>query len=195
MEKMVRLKDDTEVLIRDLRDDDVEQSLAFFQALPPADRIYLRNDVTRREVVEERIRKMSKGKILRLVAISDNDQIVADGSLESEGYTWKEHVAELRLIVAAAFQRKSLGMLLARELYLQAASMRVEELVAKVMRPQKAALKVVERLGFKEQAVFPDYVKDIEGQKHDLIIMRCKLQHLLSELENYFALSDWQRTR
>lgn len=195
MEKMVRLKDDTEVLIRDLRDDDVEQSLAFFQALPPADRIYLRNDVTRREVIEERIRKMRTVKILRLVAISDDDQIVADGSLESEGYTWKDHVAELRLIVAAAFQRKSLGMLLARELYLQAASMRVEELVAKVMGPQTAALKVVKRLGFKEQAVFPDYVKDIEGQKHDLIIMRCKLQHLLSELENYFALSDWQRTR
>ena len=43
MEKVVRLKDDTEVLIRDLRDDDAEQSLAFFQALPPADRIYLRN--------------------------------------------------------------------------------------------------------------------------------------------------------
>jgi L-amino acid N-acyltransferase YncA len=195
MEKVVRLKDDTEVLIRDLRDDDAEQSLAFFQALPPADRIYLRNDVTRRDVIEERIRKMRIGKILRLVAINDDDQIVADGSLESEGYSWKDHVAELRLIVAAAFQRKSLGMLLARELYLQAVSMRVEELVAKVMRPQKAALKVVERLGFKEQAVFPDYVKDIEGQKHDLIIMRCKLQHLLSELEDYFALSDWQRTR
>jgi L-amino acid N-acyltransferase YncA len=195
MKKMVRLKDDTEVLIRDLRDDDVEQSLAFFQALPPADRIYLRNDVTRRDVIEERIRKMRIGKILRLVAINDDDQIVADGSLESEGYSWKDHVAELRLIVAAAFQRKSLGMLLARELYLQAVSMRVEELVAKVMLPQKAAMKVVERLGFKEQAVFPDYVKDIEGQKHDLIIMRCKLQHLLSELEDYFALSDWQRTR
>ena len=146
-------------------------------------------------MIEERIRKMNTGKILRLVAISDDDQIVADGSLESEGYTWKNHVAELRLIVAADFQRKSLGLLLARELYLQAAGMRVEELVAKVMRPQKAALKVVERLGFKEQAVFPDYVKDVEGQKHDLIIMRCKLQHLLSELENYFALSDWQRTR
>ena len=125
MEKTIHLKDGTGVMIRDLRDDDVERSLAFFQALPPADRIYLRNDVTRREVIEERIRKMSTGKILRLVAISDGDQIVADGSLESEGYAWKDHVAELRLIVAAAFQRKSLGMLLARELYLQAASKRV----------------------------------------------------------------------
>jgi len=195
MEKRVHLKDDTEVLIRDLRDDDVERSLTFFQDLPAADRIYLRNDVTRRDVIEERIRRMRTGKTLRLVAVNDNDQIVADGSLESEGYAWKDHVAELRLIVAAAYQRKALGMLLARELYLHAASKRVEELVARIMRPQKAALKVVKRLGFKEEAVLRDYVRDIKGDKHDLIIMRCKLQNLLGELEQYFSLSDWQRTR
>jgi len=195
MEKKVRLKDKTEVVIRDLKEDDVERSLAFFQDLPPADRIYLRNDVTKREVIEARIQKMGIGKTMRLVAVTDEGQIVADGSLESEGYAWKDHVAEVRLIVAAAYQRKALGMLLARELYLQATSKRVEELIAKVMRPQKAALKVLERLGFKEEAVLPDYVRDIEGKKHDLIIMRCKLQSLLGELEQYFSLSDWQRAR
>jgi len=195
MERKVHLKDGTEVLIRDLRADDVEQSLAFFRTLRPEDRIYLRNDVTRREVIEERIRKMSTGRFLRLVAVDAEGRIVADGSLESESFTWKDHLAEFRLIVAADFQRKSLGMLLGRELYLLAASKRVEEIVASIMRPQKAALKIVERLGFKEQAILPDYVKDIEGQKHDLVIMRCKLQDLLRELENYTALSDWRRTR
>ena len=195
MEKSIHLKDGTEILIRDLRDDDVEQSLAFFRALPPEDRIYLRNDVTRREVIEERIRKMGTGKFLRLVAIDNDGKIVADGSIETEGYTWKDHVAELRLIVAADYRRRSVGMLLARELYLQATKRRVEEIVAKIMRPQKAALKVVKRLGFKEEAVLKDYVKDTDGIKHDLIIMRCKLQDLLNELENYISLSDWQRAR
>ena len=195
MEKRVQLKDGTEVLIRNLREDDVERSLAFFQALPPADRIYLRNDVTKREVIVMRLHSMNTDKVLRLVAISDDGKIVADGSLESDGYAWKDHVAELRLIVASAYQRKSLGMILARELYLQAVSNRVEEIVAKVMLPQKAAMKIIERLGFKEKTVLPDYVKDIEGHKHDLIIMRCELKQLLSELENYFVLSDWQRAR
>lgn len=195
MEKKVSLKDRTQVVIRDLTEDDVARSLAFFQDLPPGDRLYLRNDVTKREVIEARIRRMEAGKTMRLVAVTEEGQIVADGSLESEGYAWKDHVAEVRLIVAAAYQRKSLGMLLARELYLQATSKRVEELIAKVMRPQKAAVKVLERLGFKEEAVLPDYVRDIEGKKHDLIIMRCKLQSLLGELEHYFSLSDWQRAR
>jgi len=195
MEKLIQLKDGTEILIRDLTSDDIEPSLAFFRGLPEEERIYLRNDVTRREVIEERIRKMSTGKCLRLVAVEKDGRIVADGSLESEGFAWKEHVAELRLIVASTHRRRSLGMLLARELYLQATNRRVEEIVAKVMRPQEAALKVVKRLGFVEQAVLPAYVKDTDGNKHDLIIMRCKLQDLLKELENYISLSDWQRAR
>jgi L-amino acid N-acyltransferase YncA len=194
MDKKLQLRDDTEVLIRDLREDDLDRSLAFFRDLPPEDRIYLRNDVTRREVVQERIGTMPTGRIERLVAVVD-DQIVADGSLETEGHSWKNHVAELRLIVARRFQRKALGMLLARELYLLAASKRVEEIVARVMQPQTGALKIVKRLGFREEVVLRDYVKDTDGHKHDLIIMRCELQRLMSEMADYFATSDWQRLR
>ena len=195
MEKTVHLKDGSEVLIRDLREDDVERSLDFFCGLPAADRIYLRNDVTKREVIEERIRCLRTGKCFRLVAVDSEGRIVADGSLESAGYAWRDHAAELRLIVATSYQRKSLGMLLARELYLHAASKGVEEIVANVMAPQKAARKIVERLGFKKQAVLKHFVKDTEGRKHDMIIMRCKLQDVLDELEAYVERYDWQRTR
>jgi L-amino acid N-acyltransferase YncA len=194
MKKKARLKDGAEVLIRDMVPDDLEQSLRFFRALPAEDRIYLRNDVTKRKVVQERLRTLSSGQMRRLVA-TVGAQIVADGSLESEGFSWKNHVAEMRLIVARPYQHKSLGMLLARELYLLAARKRVEDIVARVMRPQTAALKILDRLGFHEEAVLRNYVKDIEGRKHDLIIMRCKLQELMRELKDYFAMSDWQRAR
>ena len=73
MEKKLRLRDDTEVLIRDLREDDLDRSLAFFRALPPEDRIYLRNDVTRREVVQERISAMPAGRIERHLEIGTLD--------------------------------------------------------------------------------------------------------------------------
>ncbi|MEN8006623.1 MAG: GNAT family protein [Candidatus Krumholzibacteriota bacterium] len=195
MEKKAHLRDGTEILIRELREDDVERSFEFFGALPKKDRLYLRNDVTKREVIEERIQKMKACKCIRLVAVNGEGRIVADGSLESESYTWRDHVAELRLIVASDFQRKSLGMLLARELYLVAASKGVEEIVAQFMAPQKAAFKIIERLGFTREAVLPGHVKDIAGHRHDLIIMRCKLQEVLDELENYVARYDWQRTR
>jgi RimJ/RimL family protein N-acetyltransferase len=128
------------------------------------------------------------------VAVVD-DEIVADGSLETDGYRWKSHVAEIRLIVAKPYQRKRLGLVLARELYLLAARKRVEEIMAKFMGPQEAARRVVERLGFREETALRNYVKDTDGNRHDPVVMRCMLQELMEDMKARYADSDWERTR
>ena len=194
MEKKVKLKDQTEVHIREMTQQDLDRSLSFFAALPAEDRAYLRRDVTQREVVERRTREIDTGAAIRLVALVE-DRIVADGSLELSGEAWKRHVGELRLIVARDYQRKGLGILMARELYGLAAGARVEEIIVKMMRPQKAARSIFSKLGFREEVVLPDYVKDLGGRKQDLILMRCDLEALWSEMEDFLASGDWQRTR
>jgi L-amino acid N-acyltransferase YncA len=194
METQARLKDGTGIVIRPMTEDDVDKSWAFFQELPEEDRAYLRVDVTKREVVEKRIRDMRSGVVKRLVALG-GDEIVADGALELAGAGWKEHVAELRLIVARPYQHKGVGMLMARDLYSLASAEKAEEVVVKMMAPQVAARRIFQKLGFKEEAVFPSYVKDIAGRKQDLIVMRSELGALWRELEEQMAMSDWQRTR
>ncbi len=189
-----KLKDGTEVVIRPMRSDDLDRSFDFFKQLPEEDRIFLRGDVTKRELVEDRIRAMERGTVKRLVAVV-NDQIVADGALELADHGWKQHVGELRLIVARPYQRKGLGMLMARALYSLAVSANVEEIMVRMMRPQYAAHSIFRQLGFHEQVMFPDYVKDLSGTKHDLIVMRCDIKELWRELEEYFGDSDWQRAR
>jgi ribosomal protein S18 acetylase RimI-like enzyme len=106
---------------------------------------------------------------------------------ELEGQGWKEHVGELRLFVSPAYQRKGLGMLMARELYALAAAAKVEEIVVKMMRPQVSARKIFQRLGFHEEILIPDYVKDRNGDVQDFILMRCDLESLWRELEDYLA--------
>ncbi len=194
MEKKAKLKDGSEVLIRELKKDDIDRSLAFFRALPKEDRAYLRVDVTKRDVVRRRIDAMESGEIGRLAAFVGNE-IVADGSLEREHQDWKEHIAELRLIVAHPFQRKGLGLLMARELFALAASQKVEEILVRIMAPQVAALSIFKRLGFHQDAILHDYVKDINNEKQDLIIMRCDLESLWRKLADFIADFDWQRTR
>jgi len=194
MKKKAKLKDGSEVLIRELRKDDIDRSLAFFRALPKEDRAYLRIDVTKREVVERRINAMESGKVSRLVAIVDGE-IVADGSLERENRDWEKHIAELRLIVAHPFQRRGLGLLMARELFALGASQKVEEILVRIMGPQVGALSIFERLGFHQDAILHDYVKDIDGAKQDLILMRCDLESLWRKLGDFMADFDWQRTR
>lgn len=194
MEKKAKLKDGSEVLIRELKKDDVDRSLAFFRALPKEDRAYLRVDVTKREIVDRRINAMEPEEISRLVAVVDGE-IVADGSLEREHQEWKKHIAELRLIVAHPYQRKGLGLLMARELFALAASKKVEEILVRIMAPQVGALSIFKRLGFHQDAVLHDYVKDIDGEKHDLILMRCDLESLWRKLGDFMTDFDWQRTR
>ncbi len=191
MGNLVKLKDGTKVVIRSFAKDDLKRSLAFFQALSAEDRAYLRRDVTRQSVVEQRIREMELKKVRRLVAVY-GDEIVADGALELEGHGWKEHVGELRLMVAPAFQRKGLGMLMARELYFLATSEKLEQIVVKIMRPQIAAHSIFKRLGFCEEATLRDYVKDQSGSKQDLVVMRCDLKSMWRELQDFLEQSDWR---
>ena len=120
MGQKVKLKDGREVTVREIASDDVDRSHTFFRDLPADDRAYLRVDVTDRKVVEDRIRTIDRDRIRRLVAVH-GDEIVADGTLESDGLQWDDHLAELRLIVARPYQRHGLGMLMARELYFLAA--------------------------------------------------------------------------
>jgi len=194
METTAKLKDGTEILIRLQREEDLDQLFGFFQAMPEEDKRFLRFDVSRREVLEDRFRAAETGRIQRIVAIANND-IAAEGVLELEGHGWKEHVGELRLFVSRAYHRKGLGMLMARELYTLAAAAQVEEIVVKMMRPQTAARKIFRRLGFHEEILIPDYVKDQKGEVQDLILMRCDLDSLWQELEDYLTHSDWQRAR
>jgi len=194
MKKKVILKDGTEVIIRSLKQQDLQKSLNFFRALPEKDRKYLRRDVTKKFVAEQRIHELKLKKAKRLVALHE-DKIVADGTLELEGHEWKEHIGELRLIVAHDYRHRGLGMIMARELYFLALSLKLEQILAKMMKPQTAAHSIFEKLGFREEFTLNDYVKDMSGIKQDLIVMRCDLKSMWRELTHSIEDSDRQRTR
>jgi L-amino acid N-acyltransferase YncA len=192
--KQVELKDGSEVLIRPMTADDLEGSIAFFAALPEEDRAYLRRDVSKREVVMQRIEEIESGATRRLVAEVDG-KIVADGALEVSGEDWKKHMGEIRLIVARPFRRKGLGVLMTYELYDLATAARVEEIIVKLMGPQEAGRSILERLGFEHQTIIPDYVQDLGGGKQDMILMRCDLQALWRKMEDFLATGDWEHAR
>jgi GNAT superfamily N-acetyltransferase len=194
IDKQVTLKDGRAVTIRSMRPDDVQRSFEFFCGLPEEDRKYLRVDVTRRDLVERRTLEAGERGIRRLVAVHDGE-IAADGALELEGHGWGDNVAEVRLIVGRRWQRLGLGMLVARELFHLAARNRVDRIVARLMRPQVGAHRIFRRLGFNEEFLIPEHVRDQSGVWQDLIIMRCPLEKLWRDLEDEAANGDWQRAR
>jgi RimJ/RimL family protein N-acetyltransferase len=194
MEKIVTLKDGRDITIRDVTHDDLHRLHAFFSQLPAEDRRFLRVDVTRIEVLEQRFRDMDAGRIQRLVAI-DDDEVVADGALELSEHGWKDGTGEIRIHVARSHQRLGLGTLMAREVYFLAAKVKVTRIVARMMRPQTGAQRIFHRLGFREEFLIPDHVRDQTGAWQDMVLMRCDLDDLWKEIEHLMAESDWQRHR
>lgn len=192
MIKTETLKDGTRIILRDLSIDDIEALMKFYAALPPEDRKYLRVDVTNREIVEERLDLMASGQVLRIAALF-GDEIIAEGALELSGEKWRRHQGELRVIVAGTYQHKGLGLIMFRELYFLAQEKKVELLVVKMMRPQIAAQRICRKLGFREEVLLPDYVRDLSGHAQDLVIMTCNMSDLWKEIDHYYTDSDWQR--
>jgi RimJ/RimL family protein N-acetyltransferase len=194
LKKKETLKDGTGILIRTLAFKDLEKLMAFYRSLPYEDRKYLRIDVTDKSAVEKRIRAVEKGSAVRIIALHNN-MIIAIGVLELGTDDWRKNLGELRVVVARDFQRKGLGLMILRELYLIAADHKVEKIVVKMMRPQIAARKICKKLGFREEVFLPAYVKDQDKKNQDLVIMTCNIDELWKEFEIIYKDSDCQRCR
>ncbi len=194
MEKKETLKDGTELTIRNITIDDLEQLINFFSELPVEDRRYLRIDVTDRKLVEERLRTAKSRGVTWIAAFLQN-KMIAEGRLQLSLEDWRGNQGEIRLIVAKEFQKKGIGSLMMRELYWLAVEAKVELAIVKFMRPQIGARKVSKKFGFSEQTLIPDYVRDQEHKSQDLIIMTCNMNDFWKELEHFYGRTDWQRCR
>ncbi len=194
MEKTERMKDGTEVTIRPLVPKDTDRLMEFYGSLPEEDRRYLKFDVTDRKAVAKRLSRVESGDDIRVVAIHGG-VIVASGALELSGEAWSKHQGEIRVIVARPFQKRGLGTIMIRELYFIAVQNQIQKIVARMMRPQVGAQKIFRRLGFREESMLPDFVKDLRGGPQDLILMTCDVNELWKQLDRTFSESDWQRCR
>ena len=58
--------------------------------------------------------------------------------------------------------------------------------------PQTAARSVCEKIGFHIDAVLPDYVKDVEGKLHALVVMSCSLDEVSRSMRDFYGEKSWQ---
>ncbi|MEW6365913.1 MAG: GNAT family N-acetyltransferase [Acidobacteriota bacterium] len=180
--KHVTLRDGREVVLRPMTKEDLDRSCAFFKGLPDDIRLYLRADVTKRDVVERRMKHDDRHEFYRLVAV-DGDRIAGDATIYREAHSWKRHLGELRVIIHPEYQANGMGMHLIRELYEIANMANLTVLYSNIIEVQKGAVKILEKLGFKKEVVKKSHVRDLNGRKHDLIVMTCNLGELWDRLE------------
>ena len=187
--KKAQLKDKTTVMLRLMTKDDLDKIIEFYKVLPEEDKLFLREDVTKRETIEKWIRGINYDKVLPLLAEKDK-RLVGHATLHMPEYGWSRHIGEIRVVVARDFQRKGLGSLMAAKTFNIALSKGLDKLIARMMDTQISARKGFEKLGFKEECRLKDHVMDLNGKKHDMIIMSSSVADLWKRMEDLIVYSE-----
>jgi RimJ/RimL family protein N-acetyltransferase len=170
-------KDGTPILIRPLAREDEQRLNDFFARVPVEERWFLRQKMDDPEVVRKWMEELDFNRVVPMVAVKQEDQtIIANVRLHRRESACMEHLAHLRIMVDPSFRHQRVGTWMLLDVIRLAMAIGLEKLVAEfVAGVEEAAVNAAHKLDFFEEAVLRDYVKDPQGNYHDLMIMVKKL--------------------
>ena len=111
----ITLRDGGKLVLRPMVREDGDRLWDFFRRIPPEDKMYLRDDVSRREVIEEWGRNLDYEHVLPIFAL-DGDRVVGDATLHRNKTGWKQRVGTIRIQIAEEFRHRGLGTAMIREM-------------------------------------------------------------------------------
>jgi len=117
---------------------DVESVLAFANDLSPDDLLYLRFNITEREVVEAWGRNIADDRAFTILAL-EGDLVVGEATLLHSTTSWTRHLGEIRVQVAPQVRRFGLARTLVTEIEWYARKLNLQMLSARMTLDQKAA--------------------------------------------------------
>ncbi|MER3419016.1 MAG: GNAT family N-acetyltransferase [Chloroflexota bacterium] len=158
------------MVLRRMTAADADRMHRFFLALPAADLLFLRRDVTDGRQINAWVAEIERGETVTLIAETEGS-VMGEATLHLSDVPWTRHVGVVRVFTAYEQRGRGLGRLLLEEICRLAPSLGIEKLVAEMTVEQTAAQHLMRDLGFVEQAHLPLFVKDRRGQRHDLIMM------------------------
>ncbi len=179
--KQVTLRDGTRLTFRPMVREDADRLWEFFRLTPPEDRLYLREDVNRREVVERWAEMLDYDRILPILAL-DGDRVVGDSTLHRHRTGWKQRVGTLRIQIATDFRHRGLGTAMLREMRHLGEKSALRHIVAEVIEEQQGAIRAFEKLGFERAAVYRNFVNDQKGRLHTLVVLLYSMRHSDEEM-------------
>jgi len=173
--KEIELKGGFGCMLRPLASDDEKALHAFFAAVPPLERMFIKHRVAEPEVIAEWCRHIDLGRILPLLAIHEG-KIIGDCSLHQQLGGWKRHIGRVSVLIHPQFRGRGLARALVTEMLEIASQIGLDKIEAEFIGGQDAAMKMFGLLGFKPLLRLPNYVKDMEALEHDYVLMGVDLK-------------------
>ena len=167
--------DGAQMTIRAMVPEDEDALLDFFRRIPPEDRFALKDDVTDPTVIARWAETLDYSRVLPLLAFLDGT-IVGDGTLHHRRAGARQHIGEVRVVVASAYRNRGVGRGLLHKLIEIAGEKGLKTLMFEVVTDMEPAAKhTAQVLGFVPVAMLPAHVRDLCGASHDLLIMERRL--------------------
>lgn len=169
--KEVVLKEGLEAVIRPLQKADEASLRQFYAGIPEKDRWFMRHNVMDPAVIAKWLDDIDSGRVFSIIALSA-ERIVGHASLHMRAFGATRHIGRFRLMVLPEFRYKRLGTWLLLDLIQLAMDKGLSEVRSDfVVGIEEAAIEAAHKFDFFEKAVLKDYVKDQQGNRHDLLIM------------------------
>ncbi len=173
--KDIPLKDGSRCRLRPLQKEDEKQFHEFFQAIPSAERMFIKHRVTDPQVIRDWCRHIDLGRKLPLLAFMDR-KIVGAATLHQQLGGWKRHIGRVSVLVRPDYRGRGLARALVQEIVSLARNLGLERVEAEFIGEQEAAIKMFALLGFSNLVRLENYVKDMQAIPHDYILMGVDLK-------------------
>ena len=186
------LNNDAEVVIRPLTVEDEEALLAFYRSLPPETRLRLRQDNTNRKILQRFLEELPLGRMVVMCAFdADESALVGECSLRIMHHGWARHVGELKYSLLPQWSPTGLGGILIMELIEVASAQGLDKLVYQVLDDQVRLKKMLQDMGFVQEAILRDHATDLAGKKHDIYIMSNYMAELWRKMEDMIMYQEF----
>ena len=158
--------------------------LAFAKALPTHDLLFLPRNISQPKVLSAWISEIEAGDITSLLALKGG-AVVGCGTLVKDSRSWSPHVGEIRMVVSLEVRGKGVGRALSQETFALALGSGLEKLSVQMTVDQRAAIALFESLEFKAEALLRDHVRDVDGRKHDIVVLGHNVAQVRAQMEAY----------
>src|SRR6202012_1649180 len=156
----------------------------FARALPPPGLFFRPRNISQPKVLSAWINEIEAGDITSLLALKGG-AVGGCGTVVKDTRSWSPHVGEIRMVVSLDVRGKGVGRALSQETFALALGSGLEKLSVQMTVDQRAAITLFESLGFKAEALLRDQVRDVDGRKHDIVVLGHNVAQVRAQMEAY----------
>ncbi len=168
------LTNGVQTLIRPLEEGDAAAFIQFYESIPGRERFLLKHRLTNTDEVESWCHDLDYDHRLTLLAFADG-QVVGHATLHQRAGGWKRHIGMVDALIHPDYRGLGVLRALLGQLVEVACDAGLTRLEAEFNGERKNTVTSFMKCGFVELLRLPDYLRDMQAQAHDYVLMGLNL--------------------